>query len=182
MNFDSAIVSVVFYFFAIVACYIFTQFSGYLIHRLLHKPETGRIYVAHNNHHQILYPPENYLSEGFYLNPPWKDRSFWFYLPPALATASLIFLLFPLSLAIILSLELLFIAWLNDVLHNAVHVKGHWLERYHFFHRLRALHWWHHVDEKKNYGIFSWSADRLFKTFELPKEQPSYLKEPPSLK
>jgi sterol desaturase/sphingolipid hydroxylase (fatty acid hydroxylase superfamily) len=68
-----------------------------------------------------------------------------------------------LGLAIIF--EMLFVAWLNNSLHDSFHIKNTFWEKYYFFQKLRKLHINHHIRMNTNFGIFSFVWDRLLNTY-----------------
>jgi hypothetical protein len=164
-------------FIALVGGYFTVQISGYVVHWALHRPELGKAFEAHKEHHQVKYPPENYLSKK-YREISIISQPFWYYLPAAIGLIALAFTTLPLYIAGALTAELAFVAWSNDWVHQKLHIEGHWLERYTWFHRLRELHWQHHLDEGTNLGIFSWTGDRIFGTFSEAQELAPYLIKP----
>ena len=53
-------------------------------------------------------------------------------------------------------------AFIGNWLHHAYHVEDRWLERYKWFHELRALHYVHHLGTAKhNYGVLNMTLDRF---------------------
>lgn len=160
---------------ALVVGYFVIQVVRYFVHWALHQENLGRMFQAHKEHHKDKYPPEAYLFDGRYRQVSIISQPFWYYLPGALTLVGIVFTIFPLYIAISLTIELIIISWANTWLHQKLHVSGHWLEKYSWFHHLRALHWHHHIDKSKNIGIFSWFADKLFHTYQEPITNPSYL-------
>ena len=136
----------------------------------------GKMTVSHTIHHEKLYPPDDYLSEE-YRNVSLWNRPYWYYAPPAILTSVLCFMLLPWYVAAVLTVELVLVAWLNDYMHCAIHIKGHRLERYDWFLKMRDLHFGHHLDEKVNIGIFSSLMDRMLGTLEPTQLAPIYVKE-----
>jgi len=160
---------------AIVVGYFIIQFAGYCVHRALHHPALGKIHKTHDVHHFVIYPADKYLDTGKYKDVPDESQPFKYYAAAAVPLIITTYFLFPMHTFIALTLELCIVAWLNDWLHQKLHIKGFWLERYSWFHRMRELHWHHHFDISKNIGIFSWHADKVVGTFEEPRERPPYL-------
>jgi sterol desaturase/sphingolipid hydroxylase (fatty acid hydroxylase superfamily) len=136
---------------------------GYFIHMFLHSPRSGQAFRAHMNHHLKQYPTTSYLSEKY--RSPGKDNTVFIFGAVLLVLCSLMFIFLPLRFAIILSAEFLVLGLLNDYLHDRFHIHPHWLEKYKFFHKLRATHYLHHRDMKTNYGIFSFIFDRMCGTY-----------------
>jgi sterol desaturase/sphingolipid hydroxylase (fatty acid hydroxylase superfamily) len=149
----------------LVCGYFVIQLSGYWVHRSLHHPVLRRAHRAHAHHHLVLYPPDKLLQSS-YISPPWYDLPIFYYLPASLCLVGLAFYLLPMFLALLLVGELMLLGWLNDYLHAAQHIEGHWLERFHWFQVSRQRHFLHHFDEHKNFGIFSWESDQLFRTYQ----------------
>jgi len=147
--------------------------SGSTLHWVLHQPQMGQLHRTHNDHHRRQYTPEDYLSKT-YRKVDSANRPILYYTPPAIIIVALAFWALSPLLATIFAVELVVVAGANDWLHMQLHIEGHWLERYRWFWRLRDLHWHHHVDESKNLGIFFWFSDRMFRTYEEPKQVPSY--------
>lgn len=156
----------------ILLVYLIVSLFGYFVHKALHQSWTGRYNTSHMAHHEKLYPPEDFLSEKY--RDAGKDDTFWTFavisLPLILAPIVLGLLgVLSLTLTLIALTEMLLIGWLNNYLHNALHIRNHWISKVPLIKFLFAdwgnLHYLHHVDMKKNYGIFCFHWDRLFKTF-----------------
>ena len=151
-----------------VLCFFVLTLFGYIMHYALHQQWMGRFNKSHMTHHMILYPPERFSSEK-YMHAG-KDSTIIFFL---IAGAPLLFA--PLALfffgylsffsAIILVAELGGLGLLNNYLHDSFHIQGHFLNRFEVFRKLVDLHYIHHVDMKKNFGIFTMMWDKTFKTF-----------------
>jgi sterol desaturase/sphingolipid hydroxylase (fatty acid hydroxylase superfamily) len=153
--------------------YFITQFAGYLIHCALHNPHMGPIFKSHADHHERQYPPNDFLSRK-YRRADITNRPILYYLIPGALICGLAFYLLPFYLGLAFGLEILLVASINDWLHTQLHIKGHWLEKYGWFWRLRGFHWQHHVNAKKNIGIFSWFSDKLLGTYQPPPLSPGY--------
>ena len=143
-----------------------------MAHKALHQSWAGRFNSSHMTHHVTLYPPEDYLSTKY--RNAGKDDTFWIFavisLPLLLTPIILcVFNILSLSLTIISLVEMLFIGWLNTYLHNSMHIENHILTRIpivkDIFAQWNRLHYLHHVDMQKNFGIFSFSWDKLLKTY-----------------
>ena len=124
------------------------------------------------SHHLKMYPPEDFTSD-VYRHAGTSSSSKYFALvalPVILAPIVLgIIGIIPLHLVlIVLSIEGL-MGLLNDRIHDAFHINNHWMSRVPglrvIFARWTKLHYIHHVDMSKNYGIFTFHWDHLFKTF-----------------
>ncbi len=144
--------------------YLTVQGAGYLVHRLAHWPGGGTIYRVHRVHHERLYPSSDFLSDA-YRNPPRKDSSVLGFLPYHLLLCALGFLFLRPGVALLAAVLASLIAWANSYVHDGLHVRSFWLERFRWFHHLRALHLQHHRDTSTNLGIFTWTWDFLLGTF-----------------
>jgi sterol desaturase/sphingolipid hydroxylase (fatty acid hydroxylase superfamily) len=146
-----------------------TVFFGYWSHRLFHNPISGPFYKAHMNHHTVQYPPEDFTSDVY--RSAGKDNTLWYF---ALAFS-------PLMIMIVLSHFLLGVSlWtcacviasmiatglVHDYLHDGFHLNKSLWQYLPFFSRWQELHKIHHVDMSKNFGIFSFLFDKLFKTYQ----------------
>ena len=146
----------------IIATYFLANAIGYVVHRTLHCEWSGRMYRDHYYHHWEVYPPHDFLSKE-YREPPLSASQVKYYLAAtaALFTPYLFFGWVVYVAALVFAISIL---KLNAYVHDSLHIDDHWLERFKTFHRLRALHFEHHVVDK-NFGIFDFTADFIFKTF-----------------
>jgi sterol desaturase/sphingolipid hydroxylase (fatty acid hydroxylase superfamily) len=75
----------------------------------------------------------------------------------------------PLSLSVTALVVMGMMGFLHDYLHNCFHIKNHFLNRIPvvrvIFGYWNKLHYLHHVDMQKNFGIFLFHWDHVFKTF-----------------
>ena len=139
------------------------ELLGYVIHRSIHHPFTGRLYQAHMTHHLKLYPTTDFYSEKY--RSPGKDNTVFIFSAILLVICTLMFIFLPTMIAGILTGEFLVLGLANDYLHDIFHIHPNWLEKYSWFQKLRQIHYVHHEDMSKNYGIFTFLGDRLFRTF-----------------
>lgn len=158
--------------FTIILSYLITTLFGHTVHWALHQPWSGKVNRAHMTHHIKLYPPSDYVSETY--RDAGKDSTPKFF---AIAALPLILTpiilwamgLLPLSLMITVIVVEGVMGFLHNYLHDAFHIKNHWLYGMplvrKYFSRLVELHYQHHVNLKSNYGIFSFHWDRIFRTF-----------------
>ena len=123
-------------------------------------------------HHLKMYPPSDMLSDTY--RSAGKDSTVWIFavlsLPVvAIPVVAWLFGLVSLSTAVIVLGEMLLFGWLHDHVHDSFHVRGHWLRRVPLLNKLHAkfekLHFVHHVDMSKDFGIFFSLWDKLFGTF-----------------
>lgn len=153
---------------ALFVALIVLVFLGYVFHIVFHKSWSGHFYRAHMNHHLKQYPPEDYVSDVY--RDAGKDNTIYLF---AFAFFPLVFLDIVLiifgALSIVFGVgvlvEMIVISWLNSEMHDAFHTTKTFWHRFWFFERLKKLHYMHHVDMTKNYGIFSFTWDKIFGTF-----------------
>lgn len=155
-----------------VIAFFATSLFGYVVHRSLHQPWTGRLNEKHMTHHLVLYPPNDYASDKY--KRAGKDNTvitFAFASIPMVGTPILLGVLgiLPLSVVITALVVMLGLGFLHNYIHDAFHVKNHYLSRIPGFRNIFAywnrLHYLHHVDMQKNFGIFLFHWDHVFKTF-----------------
>ncbi len=151
-----------------VASMVASGFFGYWIHRALHQPWTGPFYRAHMQHHLELYPPGNLTSET-YRKAHWYNRGPFLFTPPFIAIVGALALaawLAGVSLWNVAIPAVVFIGfgYLNDRAHDSFHLRRHWLQRVPFYRRIRRVHFLHHADMTKNFGIVSFEWDHAFGT------------------
>lgn len=147
----------------VAATFLFSEFIGYVIHRLAHWPKSGPLYRKHLIHHFQAYPPHQMISEKYVGD---LSTSFIPYFTP-------IFLLMIVGAYVFLPWTLFLPAWItmatvslvNNHLHDSFHVKGHWLKRFAWHRRLSKIHFVHHHNVKRNLGIYWYGFDRLTGNF-----------------
>lgn len=155
-----------------IAVYFIVALFGYFTHKWLHQPWSGRFNKSHMKHHLELYPSNDYESEKY--RSAGKDSTFLFF-----AILSIPLLLMPIGMMVIglislftcmfIVIEMIVIGLLNDYLHDIFHIKNHWLKKIPllnlYINQLNKLHYIHHSDMTKNYGIFTFLLDKAFKTY-----------------
>lgn len=157
---------------SIIITYTIASLFGYVIHWSLHQPWAGKFNSSHMAHHLKLYPPIDFTSEIY--RKAGADSTTKFFaiasLPLIITPIVLCFVGFiPVLCLIAILLTEAIVGFLSDYLHDSFHIKNHWMTCLPvvqvIFERWIHLHYLHHVDMSKNYGIFSFHWDRLFKTF-----------------
>jgi sterol desaturase/sphingolipid hydroxylase (fatty acid hydroxylase superfamily) len=156
----------------LVGANFLTTLFGYWSHYALHQSWSGKLNRAHMTHHQVLYDvsqdPDNYLSETY--RDPGGDNTVRIFAAlslPVLAIPIILGLFNVVSwwLVVAMLTEMLFIGYLHDMIHDAFHLRNHWLYKLSAFRRWSKLHFVHHLDMSKNYGIYGHLCDRIFGTF-----------------
>ncbi|SRR5258708_11303261 len=152
---------------AIFTLILFT-FLGYSFHWMFHQRWSGRFYTAHYNHHHIQYPINNFSSDSYRYSG--KDSTVWLFglcFAPIIAGMIAITVLHVVSLFLGLSIlvEMAFIGWLNNSLHDNFHLTKSFWQRFWFFDKLVSRHKQHHINTNTNLGIFSFVWDKILGTF-----------------
>lgn len=156
----------------ILISYFATTLFGHVVHWSLHQGWTGSVHQSHMTHHNKLYPPSDYLSKIY--RQAGKDSTPKFFLIsaiPLILTPIVLWLIgwLPLSLMITALFVEALMGFLHNYLHDAFHIEKHWLYGVPFlgviFGKWVSIHYLHHVDMGKNYGIFFFFYDRLFGTY-----------------
>lgn len=152
--------------------YFICSLFGYVVHRAIHQKWTGAINKSHMAHHLKLYPPTDYLSDIY--RDAGKDDTFKIFAVAAVPVVATPIVLgvtgfLPLSLVITALVVMGLMGFLHSYIHDSFHIRNHFLNRVpvvkDLFKRWNALHYLHHVDMQKNFGIFAFHWDRVFKTF-----------------
>lgn len=145
-----------------------STFLGYWIHRALHQSWAGWFHTAHMNHHQVQYPPLDFLSEKY--RSAGKHSTVLLFLiafsPLIIGVLALGFLGFlPLYLVLAINGSLAFWGLMHDYWHDEFHLSKTRYSNIALFRRDQDLHFIHHLDIGKNYGIIWFAWDHLFGTF-----------------
>lgn len=163
-------------FLTILITFLISSLFGYVVHKSLHQEWTGSVHQAHMTHHLRLYPPDDYVSDVY--RDAGKDSTPKFFAIAAVPLVSAPIILWlvgalSLSLMVVALIVEVIMAFLHNYLHDAFHIRNHWLYRIpgigSWFQHLVDLHWMHHIDMNTNYGIFYFIFDRLFRTFQETK-------------
>jgi sterol desaturase/sphingolipid hydroxylase (fatty acid hydroxylase superfamily) len=139
------------------------------MHRSLHQSWAGRFNKSHMAHHQKLYPPSDYQSETY--RNPGKDNTVFIFVIPSIFMLAIPVVLGAVGVVAwwltgVMVAEMLMIGWLHDTIHDAFHLTGHPLNKWRAFREWNRLHFVHHQDMSRNYGIFGFGFDKVFGTFE----------------
>lgn len=156
---------------AFIAFFISSLF-GYVVHRSLHQPWMGKLNQKHMTHHLTLYPPTDYLSDKY--RDAGKDNTVIIFSIAAIPLVAIpivlgIFGILSLSLVITTLVVMGIMGFLHSYLHDSFHIRNHFLTRIpvvrDIFDYWVKLHYLHHVDMQKNFGIFLFHWDHVFRTF-----------------
>jgi len=156
---------------ALIAFFVSSLF-GYVVHWSLHQRWTGTLNRKHMTHHITLYPPSDYLSDVY--REAGKDNTvyiFGAFAIPLVLTPIVLGLLgiLPLSLVLTALIVMGLMGFLHSYLHDSFHIREHFLYRLPIikgiFGYWSYLHYLHHVDMQKNFGIFLFHWDHVFRTY-----------------
>ena len=139
-----------------VGAVLLVEAIGYFWHRCAeHAGALGNLVrYRHWVHHERDYPVHSLRPAG---EAGYRRAGAWTWFVLGGAAGALMFALLPLDWALPLAAGSFLYAWgVISCLHDAFHVRGHWLERFAWFRRIRRLHDIHHW-QPGNYGIlFFW--------------------------
>lgn len=149
--------------------YIITAFLGYVVHWAIHQPWSGTAHEAHRRHHVELYPPGDLISDKY--RSAGAKSTVWTFLAlfsPVVVAPFVAWamgkLTFTQAITIVATMALVGLA--NDSIHDSFHVRDHWMSRViPGYHKMRERHFIHHVNMKKNFGIYSFTSDKIFGTY-----------------
>lgn len=156
----------------IIATFILTNLFGYVVHWALHQSWSGSFNESHMTHHLKLYPANDFLSDVY--REAGKDATPKFFVIAAIPLISLPIILYLFGLLsvwvmIISIVEMFTIGLLDNYLHDAFHIKNHWMNKVpiinKYFAAWERLHFLHHVNMNYNFGIFNFMWDKIFSSF-----------------
>jgi sterol desaturase/sphingolipid hydroxylase (fatty acid hydroxylase superfamily) len=157
---------------SLVLGFIATNLFGFVVHWALHRKESKDFNQSHMTHHEKLYPPEDFFSDVY--RDAGKDATPKFFVIaaiPMLLSVVFFWLIGVISLfvCVVVMLEMIGIGLIDNYLHDAFHIRNHWLNRVPlvrtWYAKLVKYHYLHHCDMTRNYGIFNFMWDRIFKRF-----------------
>lgn len=150
-----------------VIVFLFTTLFGQIAHWSLHQKFMGSLNKSHMTHHLTLYPPSDYKSDTY--RDPGKDSTVKIFALLSIPVVALPFVLFffgkiSLFLALFSLAEMLVLGYLHDKIHDSFHLNKTLWQYVPGYTGWAKLHYLHHVDMQKNFGIFTFFWDRVFKT------------------
>ena len=157
------------YIAVLVLTFVFFTFLGYMVHRMFHQSWSGIFYRAHSSHHLKEYPKHDLVSDVY--RDSGVSNTFYYFLAifSPLIVGNVVLTVIgamPLLLGIGIFIEMGVVSWINGDLHDSFHTTSSKWHRFWFFSRLKRLHDLHHdLNVGTNYGIFSFTWDKLFGTF-----------------
>lgn len=161
-----------YYFLLFLASAFITSFIGYWAHRFFHSEYSGPFYKVHMNHHLIQYPPgggvDGFISDEY--KSAGTSNSLYYFVAifcPIIGGVIGATILLHISIWTCLSVLIGMVGagLLHDRLHDSFHLKNTIWSNLPWFKEWQRYHYIHHQDMAKNYGIFLFIFDKLFKTF-----------------
>lgn len=153
----------------IAITFVFSTFLGYWAHLAFHQSWSGIFYRAHTNHHTIQYPPNDFISEK-YRSAGKYNSAYYFtfiFLPIiGLLVSSVFFLGISTFTCLIILATMLSVGLLHDNIHDSFHLQNSIWHHLPFHKKWQQLHLVHHIDQSKNFGVYNFLFDKLFKTFQ----------------
>jgi hypothetical protein len=139
------------------------EFFGWLTHLLGHRKFTGAWYRAHMGHHLQDYPASRFLSAA-YINATVNNSPG--YVPTILLTPFVVCAMTQVDVSLkvwmVCQVVAILSLYASNAFHQAYHIRGHPLERWAWFHKLRALHYFHHKGNMQhNYALSDFVLDRF---------------------
>lgn len=165
------------WFLVLALSFVYTELIGYITHRFLHSGHAGWLGDLHMEHHDKYAPGEAQAFDDY----KYTDRETWiervgleWIIPIAVVTVplSVFLLLLGVSWQFLLAGTMLSLgwAWLGfTYMHRAFHLKRFWMVKNYvfkgWFKETKKLHFIHHNDVTKNFGIVFFWFDKLYETF-----------------
>jgi hypothetical protein len=175
--------SMLLYFFAGSPLWLLPEvyFSLLVVFQIWHWAAHQRwlfypMWKVHVYHHWVIYPPKKFLSKVYKDDKAGRttftslahDGPLYLGVLANIAFLNAVELVRPLDCLAALVYIYLISAFTNFV-HHATHVEGHWIEKFVYFHDLRALHYTHHQGTAlHNFGILDFSGDIAGETLFAP--------------
>jgi hypothetical protein len=136
----------------------------WLIHFIGHTKLIPQWYKAHTiGHHGLAYPWKNFLSESYVVNTYDKyDLNTFMYLTGAIIMTIVMKFIFGLISIQVLGtfIYLVILLKMEDLIHNEIHLKNSYLNKYDWFQKMRYIHYLHHRGNmKRNYAMKDFFID-----------------------
>jgi sterol desaturase/sphingolipid hydroxylase (fatty acid hydroxylase superfamily) len=159
-------------FLTIIISFFITSLFGYVVHWSLHQKWAGILYKAHRVHHFQKYPISDFISDTYRQAGINSTPKFFFIGALPLIIVPIVLWhagIMPLSIMITVLIVEAIMGFLHNYLHDAFHIRNHWLYRVpvinKWFSHWFKLHYLHHYNIKKNFGICNFFWDRVFGSF-----------------
>jgi len=146
------------YYSSIVVGMVFlSEIGAYFWHRFgAHTDILPPVKKTHDIHHTIV--EDKAFGDFFYV-----FMLLVLYFGILLYAYQIAFITKALFLYLYIPVVLTFL--MNFYVHSAYHIENHWLNRYEWFRNDKRIHFQHHKDETKNFGILTHMTDHMLNTF-----------------
>jgi sterol desaturase/sphingolipid hydroxylase (fatty acid hydroxylase superfamily) len=156
----------------IIITYFIGSLFGYVVHYALHQKWSGKLNKSHMAHHIELYPAEDFFSDTYREAGSSSTARLFLIasLPLALIPITLyLFKIISLSVGITALVVAAIMGALHDYIHDSFHITNHWLNNLPIFRKWLELHKVHHSFMQRNFGIFSFGWDIVFRSYKAVK-------------
>jgi len=156
----------------IAITWVFGTLWGWGTHKFIHQRYAGPLFKQHLHHHVKHYPCHDFTSDVYRQGK--RDSSVYIFLALCIPIGIFPILLWKyevISLAamIVSLLNMAFIGFLNSWIHDTFHLNNHWLSKLplikRFYEKLVQQHYTHHKYVQSNFGIFSFSWDKILGSY-----------------
>src|SRR5947209_1230763 len=127
-----------------------------------HRPLGGAIHRIHMLEHHGIYSGDALVADTYSDE---EQSATAYYAAPAVALGGAAYATLPLDIFVVLVAALSASYAAHVYVHTQYHLNHSWLRRFGWFHRKRELHFVHHRDASKNFGVIEFVWDRVFGTY-----------------
>ena len=151
------------YFILSIFIYYLYILSEYIFHYLGHiRHKYNVIYLLHITHHKKYYPINNFESEKYRSN----NEGVVAYVPLYILLIGILYHIFEYRYWIFIIIQSTLHTYINNYIHQNIHLKNSWLTRYEWFRKAKQLHYKHHQNWDKNYSFgIDHTIDKINKTY-----------------
>ena len=126
---------------------------------------------THRGSHHRVYSASTFEAPLYNRH---EDGVEFTYIPPGIILTLLTYALLPPVLAGTSLAAVLASFWSHNYIHKQYHLTGSWMLRFAWFRRKKEIHWIHHRDYTKNFGVIDHLWDRLTGSFAGPEAHARY--------
>ncbi len=126
---------------------------------------------SHRESHHKVYSASNFESPAYDRH---EDGVEYTYIPAGIAVLLLAHALLPRIPGLAAMAAVPTSIWLHNYVHKQYHLTNSWMLRFAWFRKNRELHWIHHRDYSRNYGVIHHLWDRLLNTYAAPGSRAGY--------
>ncbi len=154
-----------------ILVYFFGGFIGYAVHWMFHQPWSGVFYKVHKTHHEVKYPSGSFLSDEY--RSAGKDNTSPYFILAVIILLLPFFIMLqlfsiPTWIIVTIIVESVVIGFITNYMHDSLHIRGHFFEKFRIFRKWRISHRIHHANVRYNLGIISFEWDYILKSWRRP--------------